>query len=391
MTGLATAGRATVSPATITPDGVLTRLDDVLRTALAPLLPDRLERWAAGHLLWPYLGAAVLLLALVALVLGAAWGLRGTRARAGEDALVSRRAARLKALPRYASLRRRRRAVGAVTLVLALLTVGSAGWVAARPGVVETRAGETVGRDLMLCLDASRSMWNDNALVLAAVDDVLDSLRPGDRVGLTLWSGSAIRVLPLTDDLTAVRDELARAQQAFAERRYAYLAGIDPPEWVASLIGDGLVSCADSFDRLDEHRSRAILLASDNDPLGQGAYTLPEAAAVAAADDIVVYGIGAASLDRAKNADARAELASATEATGGFLAVTGPAGSTGARRTAEIVAQVDALEASRSPGLVQHVRVDVPGAGRAVAPLAALALLAVVLVGALRRAWVRSR
>ncbi|MCM0621809.1 VWA domain-containing protein [Nocardioides bruguierae] len=361
-------------------DALLTRIDGWLAPVTGPLLPDALERWAGRWLLWPHLAVGVLLLAVLAVLVAVVLGLRGAARRAPEGALVSRRAARLRTLPRYRSLRRRRRAVGAVTAVLALVTVLAAGWVAGRPGVTETEPGEAIGRDLMICLDSSGSMWDDNVLVLDAIREVVAGLRPGDRVGLTLWSGAAVHVLPLTDDLTAVTDELARAQEAFDKGSYRYVAGIDLPQRVASLIGDGLVSCARSFDRLDERRSRAVLLASDNDPLGTGVYTLPAAAQVAADDGLVVYGIGAPSLERPRNAAALAEMDAAVRATGGFLAVTGAPGADGAARTAEIVERVDALEASRSPGLTQQVRRDEPGPARALAVGAGGALLLLVLV-----------
>ncbi|VXA93931.1 VWA domain-containing protein [Nocardioides sp. AX2bis] len=334
-------------------------------------------RWPDG-LAWPLVLPAVLVLVVLLL---AWWGLRVRRARrparpGRADPVLVAHVARLRALPRHRVLVRRRRALGALLALGALVTVAGAAVVVARPQVEQTERGEERSRDVMLCLDASASMDDDNVEVVRAVRDVVDDLE-GDRVGLTLWSGAAVTVFPLTEDRAYVLDQLAVAERAFARGDESYFAGVQLPDPRASLIGDGLVSCAQRFDRPEEERARAVVLSSDNDPLGESVYDLDQAAAYAARRDVLVYAVGAPDLAGPGRTTAREELARAAEATGGLLALVGSDGGTDA-----VVERIDALERARVDLPPRTVRADAPGWAAVVAGAGALLVVLAWVVGA---------
>ena len=191
---------------------------------------------------WPWVlptaGAVVLVLLL--------WWARRTGPRRSV-ALPVAHTATLRSLPRYRLLARRQRRLGLLLAAGALLVIAGAAFVTARPQTVETSPRESRARDLMVCLDASASMDDDNAVVVRELRRIVEQLR-GDRVGMMIWSSAAVLVFPLTDDYDYVRGQLDRAERAFTGHPDGFYAGVDLPDAGASLIGDGIVSCARRFD-----------------------------------------------------------------------------------------------------------------------------------------------
>ena len=89
----------------------------------------------------------------------------------------------------------------------------------------------------------ARGRWTATTReVVREFREIVSGLR-GDRVGMTIWSGAAVTAFPLTDDYEFLAAELDRAETAFQENDYDYVAGIHLNDSRASLIGDGLVSC----------------------------------------------------------------------------------------------------------------------------------------------------
>src|SRR5699024_715969 len=114
-------------------------------------------------------------------------------------------------------------------------------------------------------------------------------------------------VFPLTNDYDLIQRELGAGAEAidfdecgyrlgnrdYSEdegRQYAELAegtrGI-PDE--ASIVPDGLASCAREFDRAEEDRSRSIIFATDNEVNGEPIFTLEEATQRVADREIDLY------------------------------------------------------------------------------------------------------
>lgn len=307
------------------------------------------------ELKWPLL-VVILPAAVVVLV---AWWSRRPRARPRLDALRMAHVARLRGLPRYRRLRRRRVVWSAWLALGALAACSGAILLAARPQHTRVERTER-SRDVMLCLDASYSMNPYNERVVQQVQRVLGDL-DGVRVGLTIYSGAALSLVPLTDDLDFVGRELAKAEHAFLTGGI-YVAGIDlDSDQRASLLGDGLVSCAQRFDRLDEDRARSIIVTSDNDPLGQGVYSVRQGAAYASERDIVVRAI--ASPSTAAGARTQ-EFEDAAIATGGTYAVLDDDGT-----AAQLVDRIEGQDSRRVQGPPREIVTESTGAGRAITAL----------------------
>ncbi|CAG7845336.1 hypothetical protein USB125703_01598 [Pseudoclavibacter triregionum] len=255
-------------------------------------------------------------LLLAALALGvavAAWMLVRHRRRDGAVPIAN--SERLTHLPGYRrALGRSGLRLGAAAVVLAILlgvtSIAAARWIYQR---VETP--EKFNRDIVLCLDVSGSMVDYDVKVLERYDEMLSSFE-GERISLVLWDATAVPVFPLTDDYGFVREQLDAVMQSMKT------AGADGGEYSAgtrngagaSLVGDGLASCALMFGpAADDGRSRSIIFATDNAVNGDALVSLPEAVKIAADRRIVVYGLDANEHDNAFSDEYRTNV----EANGG--------------------------------------------------------------------------
>ena len=303
---------------------------------------------------------------------------------------------RLTALPEYqAALRRYRRwlVLAATALVLLLVSTAAA---AARPVAMDTVRPEQHNRDIMLCLDASGSMSSADA----AVVDVFAKLArefDGERIGLTIFDSSAIQVFPLTDDYAYAQEQLQGARDAFDGKPGS--SGFLDGTWSgrgSSLIGDGLASCLNSFPGAgksqettgggtNSHRSRSVVLATDNFLSGKPIMTLDQAAGLARERSVHVYALNPADLDYGSGSDQPgAQLRVAAESTGGaYFALDSP------DAVAGIVTGIEQTETTAVQGAPRAVFADVPGLPLAAALLSALALCAVLW--RLQRVRLRSR
>ncbi len=313
---------------------------------------------------WPLLG-----LLATAVVIGLlVWWSRRPVAEAHDDQVLVARSDRWRTLPRFRALRRRRLWRTGVQTTALLVLVGGCLLLLARPA--DVRADDTrPNRDVILCLDASKSMDPYNLGILQAVRRLVGEL-PGDRVGLTLFNGATVVKFPLTDDRAYVDAELARAEDAFAKGSDFYTrATLDIR---ASQLGDALVGCARGFDLLDQDRGRVILVASDNQPIGPPVHTLAEAADAALERDVVVHGLAVPAL--AERPRAELELRTALERTGGSLAALDDEDS-----VPEVVTRIDRLERRRIEEPPREVLEEAPGTGAALAGAGLLGLLALGL------------
>lgn len=269
---------------------------------------------ALTDLRWPLLAGA--LAVLVALLL-----VRWTRRHETGGVPVAQ-TSRLRALPRYRRLARTQLVVSLLSVTGALVLVAGCVLLAGRPQELRVEEPESGGRDVVLCLEATPSMDRWNAPIVDAFAALVDDLA-GERVGLVIYSGAAVTVFPLTDDYAFVRSELGHAAAAFRDHTPDFFTGVETPAGTAgqvAQVGDGLVSCVQALGRGDGVRGRAVVLASDNDPVGRPEFTLSQAADQAVRASVVVYGIGT---PHAAATPARLRgLATATESTGGtFLTV----------------------------------------------------------------------
>ena len=313
---------------------------------------------------WPW-APALVIVGVVALLL---LPLMRARRSTSDPAVVVAHTARLRSLGRYRAMVKHRRTLGLLFTSAALLVVAGSALVLARPQAQSIEGRTERGRDLILCLDASASMDVDNRAVAGEIRRIVSDLQ-GDRVGMVIWSGAAVQVFPLTDDYEFVEAQLDRAEAAFDHGVPGFFTGIDTAAGRSSIIGDGIVSCVNRFDANAPERTRALILASDNDPRGTGIYSLADAAAYAAKRKVLIYSIGAASLARTHRAAALQELSDATTGTGGTFELLGSA--EGAER---IVTRINDLEKARATEPPRPVAHDAPYAGMVVCAVGAVLL-----------------
>ncbi len=349
--------------------------------------------WATSdtELRWPWL---VALLVLLVVVLLAVW-VRVWWRRHPPGASYVAHAARLTSLPRYQTLVQRRRLLGGFGSLAALVACFGGIVLGGRVQETQVMDRDEAARDIMLCLDASGSTAPWNVSVIEELRDIVEGLQ-GERIGLTIWNNAAITKFPLTDDYDFVLDRLDEAEEAFADWSEFYpsdafddyTAGTfsDARDTQSSLVADGLVSCVQRFDRLDEDRGRALVLATDGEQRGRGVYNLADAGDYAAADGVVVH-VVANPGEPDRNGDIQG-LQAVADKTGGTLAELGTGGS-----AEEVVEEINELEAAKidRPPLVQ--KVDEPRTGQVLAGLGVGLLVLVWAVEALislaGRRWTR--
>lgn len=330
--------------------------------------------WQGGDAEFRWLWLVFALTALLVLLL-VLWRWAWWRPRPANPAYVAH-AARLRSLPRYAALVRRRVVFGTCLSLAALIACAGGIVLSGRIQERQTMTQNDRTRDIILCLDASGSMAEVDADVLREFQTIVDGLQ-GERVGLTIWSGAAITVFPLTDDYDFVIEQLKEAEAAFNgdvySDEYAIFTAGTVLDWsVQSQLGDGLASCVQRFDRKEEDRSRAIVLASDNEPLGSGIFSISDAAEFAAEERVIVHGIAAPMT--ADRPSALRQFDDAVTSTGGTFSLLGADGS--AEAVIESIGKLEAKKIDRPP-LVQVL--DRPDLGT---------LIAGVGVGGLVLIWV---
>nr|WP_276509213.1 VWA domain-containing protein [Pseudoclavibacter chungangensis] len=143
-----------------------------------------------------------------------------------------------------------------------------------------------------MCLDISGSMVDYDVEVIDRYIEMLPGFS-GERMSLVLWDATAAQVFPLTDDYAFVEEQLAAVRDGMTSYSDSYSYGTRNGNG-ASLVGDGLASCALMFDgEAEDGRSRSIILATDNAVNGTPLVTVPDAAAIAASRNVRVYGLDA--------------------------------------------------------------------------------------------------
>jgi Ca-activated chloride channel homolog len=312
---------------------------------------------------WPWLAVLVLLGVPVVLWLST----RRFRLPVA-DGLFLAHVHRLRTLPRYRVLARRQVLWAALQVAAVLVVLLGAALLAGRPTTTGTEDPAAQPGDLLLCLDVSPSMHADNLEVLGQVRQIVDDL-DGERIGLYVFSQTTADLMPLTDDYGYAKRRLHDVQEAFEELNNEYLAGTSAEGGQPARVGDGLVSCAQHFDRPEGERGRALVLSSANEGAPAPVYTLGEAGRYAAGNGIVVYGLAARS-----TGEGLAEFRTSLRPTGGRVLALGSRGGV------TPLAQIRQLERRRLDPPPVPVRDDDPGEGS----LLVLGGLGLVLLGGLR-------
>jgi len=225
----------------------------------------------------------------------------------------------------------------ALTLVLGLGAVGAAGAVLSRPSDTTETAVETRSRDVVLCLDVSGSMMASGAATLDTFGALVGSLA-GERIGLVLFDGSPLQVLPLTSDYEFVQERLRTVAGQLR-------AGVAPVGTTTgggiSLVGDGIAGCLLQFDRLESARSRTVILGTDYRTVGESLVDTGMATALAVDRGIVVNGLNP--FHRPGSAASAAFEADVLATGGGYFALAGDSGPAVATIVATVTADAATL------------------------------------------------
>lgn len=283
--------------------------------------------------------------------------------------------ARVRQAARFRS-RLARYSAGVMTLAVALgSTLLAAAVISARPSDSVDVNDKMAARDIVLCLDVSGSVIEFDSQVLDTFADLVEGFQ-GERVALLIFNSSARTVFPLSDDYTMISEQLRAASFALETSGYGmnvwpknmdeffqFITGTETDvDYGSSLVGDGLVSCTQAFDLADTERSRTLILATDNEVLGNELFTLPEAGDVVKTRGIKLYGLFIDSLLAV--APDEAGMRQVVEGAGGTFFYASDAGA--ATTIIEDVQEQDAIELGATPRLVIF---DRPGVWPAVALL----------------------
>jgi len=201
---------------------------------------------------------------------------------------------RVKTLPAYKRLMTVYRVLLAAIVMVFAVAFISGVFLSARPYATSLENPTLHSRDIVLCLDVSGSMMAYNQAIVKQFREITEGLK-GERLGLMVFDTTAVPIFPLTDDYEFILEQLERVERGLEpftfneDTRYVtsgtYLA------YGASFIGDGITSCIDSFDLLEDlERSRFIVLATDNYS-GDSLITVPQAAEYARSLGVRLYGI----------------------------------------------------------------------------------------------------
>ena len=226
--------------------------------------------------------------ALIGVALLVVRGVRRARS-ADRPRLPVAHAERLTALPAYRRALAGYRALVVGFVVCAVVLVALSAALTARPATVTLTSPELHNRDIVLCLDVSGSMIAYDEAVLEVFGSLTEEFT-GERISLVVFNASAVTYFPLTNDYDYISQQLARLGAEFADDDPSYNDGTLLGNG-SSLVGDGLASCVTRFDRVQDERSRSVILVTDNIIAGEQIFSLPEAAALAADRGVRVYGI----------------------------------------------------------------------------------------------------
>lgn len=254
-----------------------------------------------------------------------------TRGKGGRDALWLAHTDRVRQLPRYQFLARRRVRWLSIEVGFTVVALIGALAMVSRPMAVANDSSEMRSRDVMLCLDVSGSMTRADATIIQTYIQLVGSLK-GERIGMVLFNSSGSMAFPLTDDYVFVEEQLRsvldwiNTNSVFPSSQASGGTGLDGQAIIkgasagngssgSSLIGDGLMSCLLRFDQQAQERPRTVILATDNELAGTPIFTLQEAGQKAVTDHVLVYAISPPLSD----SSAKTELRSVAESTGGQL------------------------------------------------------------------------
>lgn len=194
---------------------------------------------------------------------------------------------------------------GLVTIIALLgVAVTSLALVAGKPVLYGEAEPVKHNRDIVLCLDVSGSMTAVDKEIIATFKKLSQEFA-GERISLVVFNSISNQVFPLTDDYNYMTEQFDKVIAGLGNDADAYdLVSYTIRGDGASLVGDGLTSCIQSFeDESDTKRSRSVILATDNMLNGEEIITLPESVDIAIREKVKVYGINPETIENAVDSE----------------------------------------------------------------------------------------
>jgi len=302
------------------------------------------------ELAWPWLLTLVFWAGIIVIVIALA--ISGFRPRPSTRSVPVANLGVVTIHPRFRRRLRQYRVLIIVGLVLCLAAVVAGAFVAARTVATTSITPETKNRDIVLCLDVSGSMAGLDSAILETFETLAADFT-GERVGLVIFDGSPLQVFPLTTDYDTVSDQLERVSRGVGGGSFDHGTSVGGG---ISIIGDGVAGCLLQFDRLDEPRSRTVILGTDYRSADDPMISTTETTALAVARNITIHGLNPAHrASRRESASFEADV----RATGGLYFTTGNE-SASAQAIEDIVAGVVADEATAVKEAPIRITTDVP-------------------------------
>ena len=233
-----------------------------------------------------------------------------------------------------------------------------------RPAFVDKIRTDEYNRDIFLWMEVSTSVNTLNLEIVESLKETVRTLK-GERFGITIFNSSAVTIVPLTDDYDYVEstlDQIAKSINAYSNygisNRYDYYYIFEGTlegntVYGPSLIGDGLVSCVNSFSKLEEDRTRIAIFSTDNDvPVtSKPVFTMEEAGKYSKNHNVIVYGIATANIKPRNLTSFR----NAVEMTGGELYQ-----SSSGETVDSIVKNIEKTSKNFIEGKEETIRTDIP-------------------------------
>ena len=244
-------------------------------------------------------------------------------------------------------------------IIVCILLILSTSVLSARL-VKRTSKDETYNRDIMLCMDVSTSVDALNKDVVLALRNTVDKLS-NDRFGISVFNITSITLSPLTGDykyVSSILEMIAKSiDSTYSDGFYTknYLtegtASMDDYEvrQGSSFVGEGLVTCANHFDKSDKNRTKVIILTTDNEVQGTPLITLKEGAEYCKRNNIIVYGIGIEGIKSSMKSGFKSDI----ELTGGkYFDIK--------ENSSNIIREIDSLEKTRLENTMSITKTDMP-------------------------------
>jgi len=209
----------------------------------------------------------------------------------------------VKKLPQYKTLILEYHLLRAGAVIGMILSLLGASVLVAKPAIIKSEVTEVHNRDIIIGFDVSTSLDSVSVKMCEQMQEFVSNLK-GERFGIVIFNGQAVKLVPLTDDYGYVISELEHLKKSIeAGRNAMFYSDLDElsayrfagtsSDRGSSLIGDGLASCLYSFNDFEENpdRARLIVLVTDNDVLGDEIVTVDKACELCAFKKVKVFGI----------------------------------------------------------------------------------------------------